>query len=444
MIERLRSYHIARFALILVNFATVLFVAWIVLATTDLVCLNNDARNLLEQLRATPIRPHDAVVIATGFYLILITSIIVREAAGDKLGFLPIVLLSILDLVLCIGILGILDFGVKYILLVPIANGVAYLPNKTWKSAFTALVVAFYLFLDYQIISVGFPVFSLDDYIQYHPAIDRAYLQGARNVLFSIGEILFIVFLVLELQNVIEESHRIRLLNRALMESRDNLAIAHAQLQKYSERTEELAKIKERNRLAREIHDTVGHCLTGISLGLQATKELVRQNPKSLGDQLTRLDELSRQGLLDIRRSLKELRPDMLERRSLAAALSALADEINNNSSRRVDIAISGDADSLSPALEETVYRIVQESITNMVRHGQASLITISLEVSGDALKMELKDNGIGCTIVDEGFGLRYMRERVIEHNGFLEIDSGPGKGFELSVFIPRSSGTPI
>jgi signal transduction histidine kinase len=441
MTERLRSYHLARFALVLVNLATIFFAAWIIANTTSLVCLNDDARNLLERLRALPVRPRDAFVGASAFFLALISSIVVRELSGDRLGLAVLVLLSLLDLALCVGVIITLDFGVKYILLVPIANAVAYLPDKYWKSAFTALVVVAYVFLDYEIVSVWLPVFSLDDYILYHPAVDRAYLLGARTVLFSVAEVLFIVFLVLELQNVLEESRRIRLLNRALTESHDKLAVAHAQLQKYSERTEELAKIKERNRLAREIHDTVGHCLTGISLGLAATRELARSDPATVTDQLGRLDELSRQGLLDIRRSLKELRPDMLERRTLSAALRALAEEINACSTRRVDIVISGDADGLNPSLEETVYRVVQESITNAVRHGNAKRVDVELSVDEASLRIGIADDGEGCAVVAEGFGIRYMRERVIDHDGFLEIESAPGKGFSLSVFIPRSGG---
>jgi len=437
--ERFRSYHLARYALVIVNLATVVFVAWILVSTTDLVCLNDDARDLLERLRAAPFRPRDALIGAIGLYLLLIASVAFREAEGDRLDLIPILFLSLLDLALCVGILGTLDYGVKYILLVPVANGVAYLPDKTWKTAFTTLVVACYVLLDYEIISAGIPVFSMDDFILYHPAVTRAYLLGGRNILFSVGEVLFIAFLVLELQNVLEESRRIRLLNRALTESHDKLAVAHAQLQKYSERTEELAKTKERNRLAREIHDTVGHCLTGISLGLQATRELVRKDPSSVSLQLGRLDELSRQGLLDIRRSLKELRPDMLERRNLSAALGALAEEINSCSSRRIDLTIEGDADSLSPTLEETIYRIVQESITNAVRHGNAGLVHITLAVSDDALRIDISDDGLGCAAVSEGFGLQYMRERVIAHDGFLKIESEPGVGFALSVFIPRS-----
>ncbi len=439
---RLGSYHLARYALVLVNFGAIVFVSWIIAATTELVCLNDAARSLFERLRAVPVRPRDAFIGAASLYTLLVVSVAVREAYGDRLRLVPILLLSLFDLALCVGILAILDFGVKYILLVPVANGIAYLPDKTWKTLFTALVIICFLALDHDIIAVGLPVFSIDDYILYHPAIERAYLLGIRNVLSSAGEVLFITFLVLELQNVLEESRRIRMLNRALTESHDKLAVAHAQLQRYSERTEELAKIKERNRLAREIHDTIGHCLTGISLGLAATRELARQDPKTLGDQLDRLDDLSRQGLLDVRRSLKELRPDMLERRNLSAALHALAEEINACSSRRVDLSIDGDADALSPSLEETVYRIVQESITNSVRHGNANRVKIALAVTERDILIEIVDDGEGCAKVSEGFGLHYMRERVINHDGFLELDSAPGAGFSLSVYIPRSGGS--
>ncbi len=439
MQSRLRSYHLARFALVLVNLITVVFVAWIVLDTTELICLNDDARNVLERLRAVPMRPAAAFAGATALYLLLMASVLVREVLGEALPVPAVLALSVLDLAVSVVILVMLDFGVKYLLLVAVANAVAYLPDKYWKFGFSAVAVICYLLLDYQIISAGMPVFSIDDYIHYHPALTRAYLLGTRNILFSIGEVFFIAFLVLDLQNVLDESYRMKQLNRELTESRDKLAVANVQLQIYSERAEETAKIKERNRLAREIHDTVGHCLTGISLGLAAAEELVRKAPELVAEQLERLSELARRGLVDIRRSLKELRPDMLDRGSLSAALTQLAEEINGCSNRRIDLRIEGPVDGLSPSLEETVYRVVQESVTNAVRHGDAEHIRVRLDSSEEALTMTISDDGRGCPVVSEGFGLHYMRERVMDHQGFLEIDTRPGEGLTVSVYIPRS-----
>ncbi len=439
MTERLRSYHLARFALLLVNLVGIAYIAWIILSTTDLICLNDNARDMLERLRAVPVQPHRALSLSVSLYLLLLLSVFIRESLGPKLTLVAALIFSVFDLVICVIILGVLDFGIKYLLLVPIANAIAYIPDKIWKTAFAALVVLFYIPLDYQLVSVGFPVFSIDDYVMYHPALERAYLLGFRNILISVGEVLFITFLVLEVQNLLDESIRIKKLNRELTESRDKLAVANVQLQIYSEQAEETAKIRERNRLAREIHDTIGHCLTGISLGLAAARELIRSAPDMLGTQLERLDELSRRGLEDVRRSLKELRPDMLERNILSDALTKLADEINNCSNRTVELRISAPMDNLNPSLQETVYRIVQESITNSVRHGNAQRIIISIDSENGALFLRIKDDGIGCSKVSEGFGLHYMRERILEKDGFVEIETQPGKGFEISAYIPNA-----
>jgi signal transduction histidine kinase len=158
-----------------------------------------------------------------------------------------------------------------------------------------------------------------------------------------------------------------------------------------------------------------------------------------LGSQLERLDELSRRGLEDVRRSLKELRPDMLERNILSDALTKLVDEINNCSNRNIELRISAPMDNLNPSLQETVYRIVQESITNSVRHGNAQRIIVSIDSDNGALFLRIKDDGIGCSRVNEGFGLHYMRERILEKDGFVEIETQPGKGFEISAYIPNA-----
>jgi signal transduction histidine kinase len=441
MIERFRFYQLARFGLMLTNLAAVVFVAWIKMSTTELVCLNDDARMLLERLRAVPARPGYAMGLSVSLYLALIASVLLREAFGKGLPFLLTLGLSLLDLAICIAVPLLLDFRLKYILLIVIANGIAYLPDKVWKSGFTALIVLLYIAPDFRLISEGISTLSIDEFIQYHPAAERASLLGIRDVLVSIAEVFFIAYLVLELQNALTESFRIRRLNRELTESRDELAVANAQLQIYSERAEDTARIKERNRLAREIHDTVGHCLTGLSLGLAATRELFRRSPERVEDQIGRLESLSSQGLDDIRRSLKQLRPDGLESRDLSSALQKLAGEINGCSNRRIELRISGDIDELNPSLEETVYHVVQEGITNAVRHGNANNISVDLASSESILSIDVSDDGIGCAEVFEGFGLNSMRERVADNDGMLEIESFPGRGFSLSVKVPLAGG---
>uniref|UniRef100_A0A7C3I2I8 histidine kinase n=1 Tax=Gracilinema caldarium TaxID=215591 RepID=A0A7C3I2I8_9SPIR len=438
MWDRLKSYHLARFILVAVNFLTALFIVWVVLKTTEIVCLQNDARTIVERLKAVPLNPFKALWGVIIFYTLLIGSIVVREMLYEEFQKSALIIFSFLELIISIIILGMLNFSFKYILLVPIANGITFLPDKFWKSFFTALVVLCFIFIDYQIISIGFSVFSIEDFIHYHPALTRSYILGLRNILFFISEALFITFIVLELQNVLEESQRIKALNKELKENKEKLEFANVQLQNYAERIEEIAKIKERNRLAREIHDTVGHYLTGITLGLSASEELIKQGPELVREQIIRLKDLAQQGLVDIRRSLKELKPDMLEKGKLTLALQHLVDEININTTRRVNLQINGSLDELNPALDETIYRIIQESITNAVRHGDAMLIDINIDVDEKGIHLSIMDNGKGAAKITEGFGLYYMKQRIIDHNGFLEIETEPEKGMGIFVYIPR------
>jgi len=438
MWDRLKSYHLARFILVAVNFLTALFIVWVVLKTTEIVYLQNDARTIIERLKAVPLNPFKALWGVIIFYVLLIGSIVVREMLYEELQKSALIIFSFLELIISIIILGMLNFSFKYILLVPIANGITYLPDKFWKSFFTALVVLCFIFIDYQIISIGFSVFSIEDFIHYHPALTRSYILGLRNILFFISEALFITFIVLELQNVLEESQRIKALNNELKENKEKLEFANVQLQNYAERIEEIAKIKERNRLAREIHDTVGHYLTGITLGLSASEELIKQGPELVREQIIRLKDLAQQGLVDIRRSLKELKPDMLEKGKLTLALQHLVDEININTTRRVNLQINGSLDELNPALDETIYRVIQESITNAVRHGDAMLIDINIDVDEKGIHLSIIDNGKGAAKITEGFGLNYMKQRIIDHNGFLEIETEPEKGMGIFVYIPR------
>jgi signal transduction histidine kinase len=437
MVKELRAYQVARFSLLVTAFITILFIGWIIISTTELICLNDKARVTLEHLKAIPIKPFQSFWTSFFLYIVLLGTVIIRELSSKHLKDYILFSICFIEFIICLVILYNLDFGVKYILLVPIANAVAYLPNKYkyWKMSYIALIVLCYIFLDYQILSVRIPVFSIDDYIQYHALLNRTYLFGIRNILFFIDEALFITFLVLSLQNVLNESIEIKQLN-------DKLAIANVQLQEYAQRAEETAKIKERNRLAREIHDTVGHYLTGISLGLAATKELLHSNPESLDSQLNRLIELAQKGLSDIRQSIRELRSDILSRHIFSEAITALAEEINSCSNKKVKIDIHGNIDSLSPSLEETIYSTIQESITNAIRHGDATVITIRIEIEGNNLQLLITDDGIGSSALNEGSGLYYMKQRILEHNGSLSINTAPNQGMVVSINIPILKGT--
>ena len=189
--------------------------------------------------------------------------------------------------------------------------------------------------------------------------------------------------------------------------------------------------------MAREIHDTIGHTLTGIAIGLEACIELSEIDINKMRLQMTKISALARKGLLDVRRSMNELRPDALERFSLIAAISKLSEDINECTNTKVRTEIEGQAHKMAADEEEIVYRIVQEGITNAVRHGAASEIIVALQFSESKLTISVKDDGIGADEIKQGFGLRHIEERVELLGGKVHFGGIALGGFIISAYLP-------
>ena len=189
----------------------------------------------------------------------------------------------------------------------------------------------------------------------------------------------------------------------------------------------QMGEIEERNRIAREIHDTLGHTMTGLSAGIDACIALIDYSVDETKKQLSIISGVARQGLKDVRRSMKKLRPDTLERESLESAIEKLITETMSTSK------VSIEFQSFLPSLvfeddeEDTIYRIVQEGITNAIRHGHASRIFINFKKVDIWLVIRIRDNGIGCKDIHKGFGLTHMKERVDMLHGTVTYSSNNG-----------------
>ena len=195
------------------------------------------------------------------------------------------------------------------------------------------------------------------------------------------------------------------------------------------------ATLMERNRIAREIHDTLGHTMTGLSAGIDACIALIDYSVDETKKQLSIISGVARQGLKDVRRSMKKLRPDTLERESLESAIEKLITETMSTSK------VSIEFQSFLPSLvfeddeEDTIYRIVQEGITNAIRHGHASRIFINFKKVDIWLVIRIRDNGIGCKDIHKGFGLTHMKERVDMLHGTVTYSSN--NGFQVVAKLP-------
>lgn len=236
------------------------------------------------------------------------------------------------------------------------------------------------------------------------------------------------------------EKERIMHLNNQLNSANDELKYVNMQLSEYAKESEKMAKTKERNRLAREIHDTLGHSLTGIITGIEACTTLMDVAPEAAKEQLKAIAEVARQGITDVRRSVKALRPDALEKSDLSNALVTLISEMRSATSAEIEYSFETSLNCFNEDEEDIIYRIVQECITNSIRHGKAGKIYIYISREFNLLKILIKDNGTGCAEINKGFGLHHMEERLDMLHGSLNYNGNDG--FIVEAKIPIRWGT--
>ena len=207
-----------------------------------------------------------------------------------------------------------------------------------------------------------------------------------------------------------------------------------------------LATIEERNRLAREIHDTLAQGLAAITLQLETADALATSRPKRAQEAIRRALSLARRNLEDARRSVIDLRAAPLQDRTLPEALAALVQHRRDESGVVIDYTYSPDPDFpvLHTRLEAGIYRIAQEGLANAYKHAEAQHISLTLAIEGHELTLLVQDDGCGfdpekvTQFAQEGhFGLAGMSERVKLLGGTLCISSEPGAGTCIVVNVP-------
>jgi signal transduction histidine kinase len=223
------------------------------------------------------------------------------------------------------------------------------------------------------------------------------------------------------------------------------LQAANQKLREYAAQVEDLATTKERNRLAREIHDSLGHYLTVINVQLEAARALAEGGapdaPTRMLAALDKAQSLAREGLGDVRRSVAALRAPAMEGRPLPEMLEALAEEARA-AGLVTHVAVQGAPRPLPPATELALYRAAQEALTNIRKHARASRVDVRVEYGGDGrVRLSVRDNGVGAepaaAEANGGFGLVGLRERLQLVGGELRVRTTPGEGFALEVEAP-------
>ncbi len=222
---------------------------------------------------------------------------------------------------------------------------------------------------------------------------------------------------------------------------RQALAQANAQLAHYATTLEQLSTSRERNRLAHEMHDTLAHTLSGVTVQLEAVDALWETDSTAAKSMLAQSLNTTRSGLVETRRALQALRASPLDDLGLALALRNLAESLATRTGLSLDVSMPEHLEDINPTLEQCIYRVAQEAITNVDRHAQANHLSIHLDRENQHLSLTIADNGQGFW-VDEvksnnRFGLKGMRERAEMIGGTISIASEPGEGTKVQLVIP-------
>ena len=407
-------------------FLQLLFLAVFIFFTTDLIQQRFEAADFLRQAEVIPL---PATLILGGTLLLypMLLGVMqlrghVREKPWSALAFL------LLESFFCLALLRLTSFAGNQIFLLVAANMLTLTRDRKNRGIGLIILVILFLCTNDHVVSAFVPITSFERYLYPYTAQSASLFQGTASALSTSVLILFLVYILFLIQDQMLESAQMRRIN-------DELRTLNHQLEEMADVREKMGETRERNRLAREIHDTLGHTLTGLSTGIDAAKTLLQRDPDMAIKQLDILSATAREGLKDVRRSVRKLRPDALENHTLKGALETMIEEFMRSSGVKVSYVCHLDSLDFQPDEEDTIYRIVQECMTNSVRHGHASRIYISFGKDQDSLILIIEDDGKGCVDIQEGFGLHHMKERIALLNGNVRFYGRDG--FEVLVELP-------
>lgn len=419
------------------NLIIILYIAVGMAASLTGYVHENTALAFLQQINSLTPVPWKIPASAVLLYVSLVLFMYIQNES-TALFYMKTGLEIIIGLLLC----WLLNFSYTGIILLILADVTRRFPKAKWKLAVIGVICGFYLLADYDLLSDRYGITSLESYLAYYRSDVRAIMLGVRNVLNSLNILIFIIYIIVLMREQMSEKERILSLNEKLNQANEELHQANIQMEEYARESIKNAETKERNRLAREIHDTLGHTLTGIITGLDACVTLVDIAPEATKEQLQVIADVARNGMTDVRRSVKALRPDALEKMELQKALVTMIEEMRKATNAKIEYDCTAELKNFNKDEEEIIYRIVQESITNAIRHGKADRIWISINMEYNVMSVRIKDNGVGCSQIEKGFGLHHMEERLHMLHGSLSC-SGEN-GFVLEAKIPIRWGEEV
>lgn len=413
------------------NFFMITCYAMIFMFSTNYIIANNLSRDFLSSLNYIPENPgliffETLILFSCVIVLMNFFDYRVKEYPFENLLFLSI------ETILGFFIMKSLYFSYNGIICLIFCDALFRFKEIKYVKWLTIPLSLLLIISNYDFFNTLFPLVNADAYFEVYTSTTRGLLQVGINFLDIINLLFFILFLMIYIANEVQENERMT----------QELIMVHQvnhELENYAAVSEKIAEDKERKRLAREIHDTLGHALTGIAAGVDACIAMIDINPEATKKQLMVISKVVRQGIVDVRNSLNKLRPGALEQHGFKGAIENMIEEFTSVSDLTISLDYRLDKVDFENTKEDILFRVIQESVTNAVRHGDATHIDISLYIEDNSLYLKIQDNGQGCEEIHYGFGLKQMKERLGMINGKVAYDGH--HGFLTIVTIPLQEG---
>lgn len=421
-----------RQAMTALSFLLVLYTAGVMLAGSLHIVESGESSSFLQSIPHAPSSPW--MVFWLSFILCsLLSWLILNTVQGSKSGIL--LCAGFKTLLACIIIWNV-NLSCRPLLLL-VFSDVLYTMRgfqARYMVGIGSILTGLYLLFSYEVITPMIPMVSTGAYFSVFEHSTASLLAFGQSLLESATLVLFIAFMCEFLIDLHQEKENIA--QELNMMNRVNEDLRH-----YAQMTEQIAESRERKRLAREIHDTLGHALTGIAAGIDATLVIMDKNPEMAKSQLHLVRQVVSEGIGDVRASLQKLRPGALEQRGLKGALEKMIREFESVTAMTIDLDYQADSLDVDKAKEDVCFRLVQESITNARRHGAATHAAVRFAVDGDWLVITVRDNGRGLPqkTITYGYGLTQMEENVSSLHGTLHFDGSDG--FLTEARIPLTKG---
>ncbi len=421
----------AYYGLILINFVALMYDASLYLLVTNYVLQRGLSTYLLQKLNVVPGNVHVMYWSTAILYGVLVLLIFYRHKHQENKHSELLLLSELFIIILLFWLTNASYNGLIFLAFADIfffTKDPGVIKNQFYWGSFAVVAGIILLLSNDKLLAIFVTLPSLDVYINTLPT-NLAVLAGAiRNLLVTLNIVAFtwalftyVVYMTNKQRNIEEE---LRMMDRANLE-----------LKSYIEVAEENAEIRERKRISREIHDTLGHALTGISAGIDAVLVLVDMDKESAKKQLHNLSEIVRQGIVDVRRSLNKMRPGALEELTLKASLQALIKPYTKIANLTIDLDYQWGEVDFEKTTEIVIFRAIEEAITNSIRHGQAQHIWLKLTHDETHYYVAISDNGRGCQNIKYGFGLTQMQERLATIGGKVSYQGDDGFKIKIMFF---------